>query len=261
MFRRRNQNAWVITGAASGFGREFARRLAAENYSLVLWDLNTSGLSEVAKELGDAVIHTETVDVTNAEAVSRAAASSRAKSTLGHVIHCAGVLRVGAVGESPVGDFQTMMDVNYMGSVHVVSALLGDLKAAASPKERSTLAIIASISGLRGFPLMSGYCASKFALIGFGQALEEELKGTAVDLRMICPPPGDTPMVQALPELPAVYTLSRLFTAEEIVNTSLRRMERSSWLMLLDMNSKAMRWADRLAPWLVDAVIARANRG
>jgi len=260
MFRRRNKHAWVITGAASGFGREFARRLAALEHRLVLWDLDEAGLVQVATELGDCVLHTETVDVTQSESVLAAAQRSRAVATLGHVIHCAGILRVGAVGVSPPSDFQAMMDVNYMGSVNVVTALLNDLKQAGDPKSRSTLAIIASVSGLRGFPLMSGYCASKFALIGFGQALDEELHGTPVDLRMICPPPGDTPMVQALEELPAVYTLSRLFTAEEIVSMSLRRLERSGWLMLLDANSKAMRWADRLAPWLVNAVIGRATR-
>ena len=67
-------------------------------------------------------------------------------------------------------------------------------------------------------------------------------------------------MVQSLGEIPPVYKLSRLFTAEEIVNKALKGLRGSGWLMLTDLNSKAMRWADRMMPWLVDGIVNRAAR-
>jgi hypothetical protein len=67
-------------------------------------------------------------------------------------------------------------------------------------------------------------------------------------------------MVQSLESLPAVYKLSRLFSAEEIVNKALKGLRGSGWLMFTDLNSKAMHWADRLMPSVVDGIVNRASR-
>ena len=253
-------SAWLITGAGSGFGREFATQLAAQGARLVLWDIDEASLQQTQEALTDSVAHTEVVDVCDANATRAAMERSLTSAPITRLVHCAGVLRVGPAGEMSPEDYRVMMDVNYLGSVHMALAILPHFRALSAEGERSTLLLVCSVSGLRGFPLLAGYCASKFAVLGFAQALRSELQATKVDVRVLCPPPGDTPMVQNLSEVPPVYKLSRLFTAEEVVNKALKGLRGSGWLMLTDMNSKAMRWADRMMPWLVDGIVNRAAR-
>jgi len=254
----------VVTGAASGFGRELARRLAQRGEKVALWDRNPGGLEETRALLGAAAsVHVETVDVADPAAVQRAAAATHgALGSIGHVIHAAGVLRVGAAERMSPLDYRLMIEVNYLGSVHVAQATLPWLREAAKAGGgKATLMLVASVAGLRGFPELAGYSASKFAVLGFAQALRDEVRGSGVDVRVLCPPPGDTPMVRDLPELPPIYKLSKMFTAEEVVEGALRGLDRNDWIVLIDRNSRALHTLGRLAPRLVDLVIRLSTPG
>lgn len=259
MAKQLAKGAWVITGAASGFGREFARRLAGEGHSLALWDMNAAGLAETKALCTGVAVDCQEVDVTDPESVARAAdASTTALGPLAHAVNCAGVLRVGAAENVSPADYRLMIEVNYLGTVHVSQALVPHLRAAGPG--RKTLMLVASVAGLRGFPQLAGYCATKFAVVGFGQALRDELRGDDIDVKVLCPPPGDTPMVQQLETLPPVYKLSRIFTAPEVVDEALASVERPDWLVLIDVGSKALWRLGRLAPAVVDRVVRWADR-
>jgi short-subunit dehydrogenase len=262
MARERASGTWVVTGAASGFGREFARRLAARGQSLSLWDRDAEGLERTRAILGSgARVHTTTVDVADTASVARAAESARREAgPIAHLVNSAGILRVGPAVEMNAADYRAMIDVNYLGSVHVASALLGDLRAAASPKRRAILLLVASVAGLRGFPELAGYCASKFAVLGFAQALRDEVAGTGVDVRVLCPPPGDTPMVRNLPYVPKIYELSPSLRAEEVVSGALAGLDRREFVILLDVRSRAMSLVNRVAPALMDGIVQRTIR-
>lgn len=117
---------------------------------------------------GGGPVHLETVDVTDVSAVRRALASSVARmGPVAHVFHSAGVLTVGAAEAVEPAAYRRMIEVNYLGSVHVAQAVLPHLKEAPG---RSTLTFVASVAGLRGFPQLAGYAASKFAVVGFAEA-------------------------------------------------------------------------------------------
>ncbi|MFT5357733.1 MAG: short-subunit dehydrogenase [Polyangiales bacterium] len=247
----------VITGAASGFGREFARRLAAQGATLALWDVDRAGLAETASLVQATRNQTFIVDVRDAAAVAATAEATR--STLGpvaHVINSAGILRVGSAEQSGAEAARLMMDVNYMGSVNVALALLPQLQAA---KGKSSLLFIASVAGLRGFPELAGYCASKFAVVGYSQALREELYGSGVQVQVLCPPAGDTPMFRNIENKPAILKMSTVCTAEEIVDAALKGMARDEWLILVDAKSKVVRRVDGLLPGLVDRIVRIAK--
>ncbi len=249
----------MVTGAASGFGRELARRLSERGEGLVLWDVAEEPLRKLADELG---AHAEVVDVRDAEAVNAAAArSAKAVGSIGHAVHSAGILRVGsALSEVSPDDYRLMMEVNYLGSVHVAQAITPHLKKACAGGGEATLLFIASVAGLRGFPELAGYSASKFAVVGFAQALRDELSGTGVAVRVLCPPPGDTPMVRKLDRLPPVYRMSKMFSAEEVVDGALRALEGPDWILLVDAKSKLLWRVGRAAPELVTRIIRRGSR-
>lgn len=259
MKRALAKGTWVITGAASGFGREFAERLADRGEPIALWDRDVDGARETQRRIARTRSAVFEVDVTDPEAVKRAAEATRRElGAVAHAIHCAGVLRVGPATQVSAADYALMMNVNYLGSVHVAQALLPQLEEARSG--RSTLLLTASVGGLRGFPELAGYCASKFAVVGFGQALRDELAGGRVDVKVLCPPPGDTPMVQNLEKRPPIYKLSKLYSAAEIVGTTLKHFDERDWLILVDPGSKVLHAIDSVLPGVVDRIIRLAAR-
>lgn len=251
------RGAWLVTGAASGFGRSFARKIASRGADVVLWDRDLAGLEQTREMLGAARVHVEAVDVTDPVAVQEAMdRSAAALGSIAHVFNSAGVLAVGPAEEVSRADYRRMIEVNYLGSVHVTLAALPELRRA---RGRANLVLVASVAGLRGFPQLAGYSASKFAVMGFAQALADELEGTGVAVKVLCPPPGDTPMVRALPKVPPIYKLSPLFSAEAVVDAALRDLERPGLVSLVDLRSKALWRVARLAPRLLDIVVRRAR--
>ncbi|MCA9575365.1 MAG: SDR family NAD(P)-dependent oxidoreductase [Polyangiales bacterium] len=257
----RAKGAWVITGGASGFGLEFARRLMERGETVALWDQSEDALASTRRALQ--VAHTEVTDVRDPVSLTRAAQRTRdAVGPIAHVINSAGVLRVGDAEQVLPADYRLMMEVNYLGSVHVTQALLPHLEEAATRdgKGSATLLLVASVAGLRGFPQLAGYCASKFAVVGFGEALRVELRDRPIDVRILCPPPGDTPMVRDLERVPPVYKLSRLFSAEEVVAATLRALDTRDPMIFVDATSRATRAVNANATGLLDRVLHLAGK-
>lgn len=250
--------AWVVTGAASGFGREFARRIVGRGAPVALFDRDAAGLAETAALLGGARVHHATVDLLDDGALARAVQEAReALGTIAHCVHCAGVLKFGRVEDMAVDDFRRMMEVNYLGSVKAAQATLPHLREAARGG-RSLLLLTASIAGLRAAPEVGAYSASKFAVVGLAQALRDELAGTGVDVRALCPPPGDTPMLRNQPSLPPIYKVTKTLSAEQIVARALDAVDHDQRLeMIIDAQSRALIAASRFAPALSEWIVRR----
>lgn len=258
----RAKGAWIVTGAGSGFGREMARRLSARGEALSLWDRDAKGLEGTRALLrANERAHLAVVDVREPDEVRNAVEEARAAlGPLAHAVHCAGILRIGAAATMEPREYRAMIEVNYLGSVHVTLALLDDLKRAAANGKRAQLVLVSSIAGLRAAPELAGYSASKFAVLGFAQALRDELASTSVDIRVLCPPPGDTPMVQNLPYTPKVYELAPPLSAEAVVEGALSALDGDDFVMLVDTRSRAYSMANRLIPRLLDRIIHRSYR-
>lgn len=238
-----SKRTWLITGAASGLGRELATQLARRGERLVLWDRDAVRLTRTVSLLGPSVVHSAVVDVVNAgETRDAADRAIDAASRITRVIHCAGVLRVGPALSMAATDYRTMMEINFLGTVNVARALTQMLIENGKPHDRSQLVLLASVAGLRGIPTMAAYSASKHAVLGFAQALHDELDGEPIDVRVVCPPPVDTPMVQNLAELPAVYRLSPPQPVDKIASALLRELARGHGFMVLLDNSTKLLW-------------------
>jgi 3-dehydrosphinganine reductase len=252
---------WLLTGAASGLGRELATQLARRGAELVLWDRDEEGLARTVSLLGPSVIHHELLDVTSPEATREAALrAGNLGSAVTRVVHCAGILRVGPALSLAPADYRAMMEVNFLGSVNVARALVPVLQKNARPRQRALLAFLASVAGLRGIPSLAGYSASKFAVVGFAQALRDEIHDEPIDVRVVCPPAIDTPMVQNLAELPPIYRLSPPQPVEKVARALLDGLERPGFLTLLDMPTRLMWSIQRALPGGLDWALRRAAR-
>lgn len=252
--------AWLVTGAASGIGRSLATQLAARGEKLVLWDRDQAGLSQTAQSIGSACVFQTHLDVTDPQAVREAAEQTDRKTPLRFAIHCAGILRVGSALEMAPADYRSMMEVNYLGSVHVAQALVPILLKSATPKQRALLVLISSVAGLRAIPSLTGYSASKHAVVGFGRGLSDELYEQPIDVRVVCPPAVDTPMVRNLPSLPPVYRLSPPQSVDGVAASILRGIREPGWLTLLDAQSKLLWGLERTIPKTLGWVVQRMAR-
>jgi len=253
--------AWLVTGAASGIGRELSKQLAARGERLVLWDRDQAGLEKVASACGSACVHSESVDVVDPAAARDAAERAAHKAgPILHAIHCAGILRVGDALTMSAADYRAMIEVNYLGTVHVAQALVPMLLRTATRSRRARLSLVASVAGLRAIPTLCGYSASKHAVVGFGRALADELFREPIDVRVVCPPAVDTPMVRNLPELPAIYRLSPPQSVDKVASALLRGIEGPSVVTLLDAQSKLMWQLERSFPQSVGWLVQRMSR-
>lgn len=167
----------LITGAAMGMGRLYARHAVAEcAAAVVLWDLDAATLETTRAELaaGGANVLAQVVDVSSADAVANAARElHEANVHPDIVINNAGVVRGKPFWEhDPLADSEFIIRINVLGPMHVARAFLPAMIAAG---RQARILNVASASGQLSVPRMSVYTGSKWAVIGWSDSLRLEL--------------------------------------------------------------------------------------
>jgi uncharacterized protein len=177
----------VITGASSGIGRATALEMARRGANVVLGARRADRLEAVAVECRTLGVRAITVptDVTKVEDCRRLIEAAGSVDVL---VNNAGFAIFGAIAEANADELRGMMDTNYFGTVHCTQAVLPQMLA----RRSGTIVNVASITGLMGFARMSGYCATKFALVGFTEAVRDEVLGNGVKVALVCPGTTDT---------------------------------------------------------------------
>ncbi|RSX54381.1 SDR family oxidoreductase [Bifidobacterium goeldii] len=181
----------VITGAGSGIGRLMAERIAEEGGDVAIWDIN----DKAAQATADAINHSPTatgrafafaVDVTDANAVAQAA--ERTAAALGKVnvlINNAGVVSGNDFENLTEKQIRRTFEVNALSLYWTNKAFLPYLRRQA----RAATVTVASAAGLVATARQTDYAASKFAAVGFTNALRSELKkaGSHIHTLLVCP--------------------------------------------------------------------------
>lgn len=186
-----NRGVAVVTGAASGIGAGLAREAARRGMHVVLADRDGDGLAAVAGEIGDAALTVRT-DVADEESVERLA--ERAYAAFGRVdllFNNAGVLSTGRIWEIEPAKWRQALDVNIMGVVHGLRAFVPRMIEAGTA---ARIVHTASVGGFLPSPMLSPYCATKFAVVALTEALAGELAamGSPVKVSLLAPGPVKT---------------------------------------------------------------------
>jgi NADP-dependent 3-hydroxy acid dehydrogenase YdfG len=185
--------AVVVTGASSGIGSDVALAFGERGAKVALLARRKELLSELAGKIekGGGVGVPITCDVTDRKQVRRAIDESNA--ALGAVdilVNSAGVLLPSKFEEMDPRDLEKMLDVNLLGTVHTMQAVLPLMR----KQGRGNIVNIASLAGRRGMSPLAGYCATKFAVTGLTEAVRTELYGTGINVSLVMPGLVDTPM-------------------------------------------------------------------
>jgi NAD(P)-dependent dehydrogenase (short-subunit alcohol dehydrogenase family) len=182
----------VITGAGSGFGREFARLAAGERMKLMLADVQRGALEATAAELaaGGAEVSAEVVDVADSGQVERLADRAYAEFGAVHLLmNNAGVGCGGYVWENSERDWQWVLGVNLMGVVHGVRHFVPRMLAANRTGTPGHIVNTASMAGWLSAPLMGIYNVSKHAVVTLTETLYHDLKlaQSTIGVTVLCP--------------------------------------------------------------------------
>jgi NAD(P)-dependent dehydrogenase (short-subunit alcohol dehydrogenase family) len=179
----------VITGAASGLGREFARHACGLGMQLVLADVEAAPLNALVAELGSAGCRVlgEVVDVSRSEDVARLA--ERAYAEFGEVsllFNNAGVGSGGYLWENSDADWQWVLGVNLWGVVHGIRHFVPRMLTSGQPAH---IVNTASVAGLLCAPVMGVYNVSKHAVVALTETLHHDLRmaGAQIGVSLLCP--------------------------------------------------------------------------
>jgi len=253
MIRKLSGTTAIITGATSGIGRETAREFAGAGSKVVVAGRREDRLQELVKEIeangGQALaVPTDVADQVQVDSLIEKTVERFGR--LDVLVNNAGVAIASRFDETPLDDFRRLMDVNFWGAVYVCRAAIPQMR-----KQRGGVILnVSSIFGKRGMPFETAYCASKFALAGFSEALRAELMSENIDVCTIFPGAVETEIFDAaanstglevstyLPKFPAKQM------AKLIVQTA--RFPRAEVVAALD--AQAINVAKTLAPALVD---------
>ena len=185
----------VITGAASGIGRETALRFAEEGAAVVCADLNAEGAAAVAAEIAGkgGTARSAGVDITSeAEAARLAEEALAALGRIDVLVNNAGVTILGGVAELSEADWQREIDINLSGAYRVSKAFWPHLAEAGGGAILST----ASIAGVVGVRQDAAYVASKAGLIMLTRCMALDGAPHGIRANCICPGFVDTPMFE-----------------------------------------------------------------
>jgi len=214
----------LVTGASSGIGRATARALAEEGARMVLSGRRRDRLDEEAKRVRDAGGEAVVVagDVRE-EAVCRAlvAESVRAFGGLDHVVHAAGVIGGKGVTDTPLADWDRVMDSN-LRSLHVLTLEVApELK-----KSKGSMVNLSSVAGTRPYPGLAAYCVSKAGVDMYTRCAALDLAPLGVRVNAVNPGVVVTELhtvSAAVPDYPAflersktTHPLGRVGKPEEI---------------------------------------------
>jgi short-subunit dehydrogenase len=183
----------VVTGAGSGIGRELATHLAREKMSLALADVNETTLQETLSQIGNASapVSTHVVNVADPKQVEQFAADVLARhKRVSLLINNAGVALHGTFEQLSITDLEWLMGINFWGMIYGVKNFLPILRR----EPRSHIVNLSSIFGIISPAGQSAYCASKFAVRGFTEALMHELEATTVGVSCVHPGGIKTPI-------------------------------------------------------------------
>jgi NAD(P)-dependent dehydrogenase (short-subunit alcohol dehydrogenase family) len=175
----------IITGGSRGLGFVLARQLRKEGARVVLLARNQEELVRAREMLGAGYnVLTIACDV-----ASRTHVQQAIETVMQHfgridlLVNNAGVIQVGPLEHMAYGDYQHAMNVHFWGALHCIEAVLPHMRHQGAGR----IVNIASIGGLIAVPHLAPYAASKFALVGYSDAVRSEVAKYGISVTTVCP--------------------------------------------------------------------------
>lgn len=249
----------VITGATSGIGLWTAREFARAGARVVLAGRREERLKEAVQEIeergGEALaVRTDVADAAQIDRLIERAAERFGR--LDTLVNNAGIGIAARFDEQPIEDFRRVMEVNFWGAVHACRAAVPRMKAQPSG---GVIINVSSILGKRGLPFETAYCASKFALAGFSEALRTEVMASGIDVSTIFPGAVETEIWESATNRTglAMPDFVPKFPARELARIIVQDARFPQPEIVMAFDAQVMNFFNTLAPGLMDMALGQ----
>jgi len=187
----------IVTGASRGIGRAISVALAQENATIVLAARSIQQLQITAEQVTKAggqarIVHVELTEEKSIRNLIQVTGEKLGRLDI--LVNNAGVTHSAELGQTSTEDWQRCISINATAPFILCREALPLLK----KSESAYIINIASVVGVKGYPLQSAYTASKHALRGMTMSLAEELRGSDIRVHLLCPGGVDTDMVDSV---------------------------------------------------------------
>ncbi|MGS2589910.1 oxidoreductase [Streptomyces hebeiensis] len=179
-----SQKVWFITGCSTGFGRALAQEVLAAGHQAVVTARDVAQVKDLVEGTDQALALP--LDVTDAAQVTEAA--EKHFGGIDVLVNNAGIGYFAAVEESTDEEIRRIFDINVFGLSDVIRAVLPGMRA----RRSGTIVNFSSIGGLRAFPAVGYYAATKFAVEGLTDALRQEVAPLGITTLLVEPGPFRT---------------------------------------------------------------------
>ncbi|QIR39754.1 SDR family NAD(P)-dependent oxidoreductase [Tolypothrix sp. PCC 7910] len=241
----------LITGASRGIGRAIALELAQQGIKrVILIARDRQKLAEVAEEISalGTEVSTLAIDLTQTVEVNIAVAQLwRNYGPIHLLVNCAGVAYQNSFLQSKLPQVQEEISVNLMGMYNLTSLVARRM----ASQRQGTIVNVSSLMGKIAAPTMATYSATKFAILGFTQALRRELAPYNIQVKALLPSLTDTDMVRDFQLFRCVIPT----TPQKVAQTLVAGLQRDAPEILVGWQSHLAVWCQRLAPWLLEIIL------
>jgi len=244
----------VVTGASSGIGESSAIQFAKKGANIVLVARNLEKLLRVKKNLSDfeSKVQVCQCDVSEKSQVKKITEEILEKfGRVDILVNNAGFAIYGSISELTIEEIESQMKTNYFGMVYCVKNFLPSMLA----QKSGHIVNVASVAASFGLPGIASYCASKFAMLGFSEGLQHELKGTEVGITVVSPIMVrtnffDHPSFEKMPKY-SPTSLSPQTVAKAVIKAaSSSRLE-----IIVPSVVRGAVWAKHTFPYLINPIV------
>jgi short-subunit dehydrogenase len=241
----------LLTGATGGIGELIALKLAKKGAILALVGRNNAKLTALQTNIhaGGGEAFCITADLNIAGTTERVA--NEAKQHLGEIdilINNAGVLDFIELQDQSDDRIAEMINTNVTALIQLTRAIISDFQT----KNQGHFVFIGSVFGSLGFPHFATYCATKFAVHGFSQALRRELVDTKIGVTYIAPRGITTPMNDANTVAMWAKTGNKMDDPETVANIVVQALEKEKQEVFIGQPQTFFAWLNGVAPKFVN---------
>src|SRR3989440_8312445 len=249
----------LITGASSGIGEAFARRLAARGENVVLVARSEDKLASVCNELGrkdNVNAQYVAMDLMKTDAAAELfEETERRKLNVEMLINNAGFGSMGDFTAFEMERDMKMIDLNIKALVALTHYYLPLMR----ERKKGTIINVASTAAFQGVPYMAVYAATKAFVLSFSEALWDENRAHGVHVMALCPGVTQTNFFAAAnTDKPPMRAMQ---TPEQVVDTALKGLKRGKSHIISGWTNYLTTETERLVPrWLVARIAGKAMR-
>jgi len=248
----------IITGATSGIGLSLANILAGENCRLIINGRRGEILDSMVDgfSMADRQCIAVPGDVTDAAVRKKLLTAAQEHfGGLDILINNAGVGAMGRFDSASEDRIRKVFEVNFFAVADFIRESLSLLKNG----DDSLIVNLSSVLGHRAVPLKSEYCASKFAIHGFSDAIRAELAGDGIELLLVSPSTTDSEFFDSAIEDSAKKDWKKggAMSPEAVATRTVRAMKKRNHEIILTFGGRTLVWLDRIIPGIANRIIAK----